>query len=141
MVRGVPIVSGMISEDCGFDDLPAFRRDMDVVDPIPVRPSIPTTESTSQFHPRVQLAKGIAKRFPESFDREIVFSSIEIPHEDGGFVGRFSGRDSFKTKHGAFFSGRLTLMIEMGVVEEEGASCFLVLESSPGADTGDAITP
>ncbi len=71
----------MISQDCGFDDLPAFRGDIDVVDPIPVRPSFPTTESTSQFHPRVQLAKGIAKRFSESFDGEIVFSSIEIPHD------------------------------------------------------------
>ena len=112
----------MISQDCGFDDLPAFRGDIDVVDPIPVRPSCPTTGSTSQFHPRVQLAKGIAKRFSENFDGEIVFSSIEIPHEDGGFVSRFSGGDFFKTKHGAFFPGRLTLMIEMGVVEEEGAS-------------------
>ena len=112
----------MISQDCRFDDLPAFGRDIDVVDPISVRPSFPTTESTPQFHSGVQLTKGIAKRFSKSFNGKIAFSSIEIPHEDGGFVSRFSGGDFFKTKHGAFFPGRLTLMIEMGVVEEEGAS-------------------
>jgi len=75
VVGGVPIVSGMISQDCGFDDLPAFRRDIDVVDPIPVRPSFPTTESTSQFHPGVQLAKGIAK------------SSVDFVHACGDAKG------------------------------------------------------
>ena len=91
VVRGVAIVSGMIPQDCRFNDLPAFRGDIKVVDPTPVRPSFPATESPPQFHFRVQLAEGIAKRFFESFDGAVVFSSIENSHEDGCFVGRLSG--------------------------------------------------
>ena len=131
----------MISQNCGFNNLPAFRRDIDVVDPIAINPSFPTTKSTSQFNLRVQLTKGITKRLSKSFIGKVAFSSIKITHKYGSFIARFPGSYPFKTKHGAFFSGGLTLMIKMGVVEEEGASCFLVLESSPRANTRNVITP